>query len=239
MEQVFVVRRTDFFAGQWPQGFVPWHDDEARALTARFERLGFFLPRAEAEEDPSHKQLIPYCVLVRGGEVFCVHRTSAQGERRLHGKLSIGIGGHVNPPDLGPGPEPQGLLAAALRRELDEELAVPWDRLTEPPRLLGLLNDDGNPVGAVHAGLVYLLSIPVTKDATDTCIEVSVRETSAMHGGFGHLAEPTGLWQDRARFETWSRILLEAGVIGPMALSPPTGATRIGPESVREETSNG
>ena len=49
---------------------------------------------------------------------------------------------------------------AGLRREWAEELEAEW----EPEfRLVGLLNDDTNPVGAVHLGVVlplYLLAVP-------------------------------------------------------------------------------
>src|SRR6266481_4919147 len=47
-----------------------------------------FLPRAEAEEDPSFKQLIPYLVLRHAGRVFHYRRRGG-GESRLVRKRSI------------------------------------------------------------------------------------------------------------------------------------------------------
>lgn len=244
MELVFVVERADFFGGDWPQGFVPLADGDR--LLAEFARRGFFVPRAEAEQQPAWKQLIPYCVLRRGDSVLCVQRKTAQTENRLHGMWSIGLGGHVNPvpapvpaPGAGPGADPRDgdpeagrdprdrdpghrgpraapepSFLAALRQELDEELHHALGAGPEP-RFLGLLNDDATPVGQVHAGLVYRLDCRADPGAAVP----SVREISKMHGGFRSLAELADLWQDPARFESWSRILMQAGVAGAMAVT--------------------
>ena len=56
-------------------------------------------PRPEMEEDPSYRQIIPYVVLTRGDEVLVLRRLKKGGEKRLHGLLSIGVGGHINPVD--------------------------------------------------------------------------------------------------------------------------------------------
>jgi predicted NUDIX family phosphoesterase len=235
MEQVFAVRRADFFAGRWPQGFVALSADEGAELLARFEQQGFFAERPAAEENPAWKQLIPYCVLARAEQLFCVERQRTQGERRLHGLLSIGLGGHVNPED-GRG---EGLLYRALRRELDEELDIDWTRACGPAALLGLLNDDGNAVGQVHAGLVFRLDFPATEPGAPGCDPVSIRETTAMQGCFRHLVDSHGLWQDPARFESWSRILLEAGISGPKAASSSQRRQVDWSGSGREEPANG
>jgi predicted NUDIX family phosphoesterase len=234
MEQVFAVQRSDFFAGRWPQGFMATDGEQGEELLRRFEQQGFFAEREAAEENAAWKQLIPYCVLARPDELFCVERQRTQGERRLHGLLSIGLGGHVNPED---GHAP-GLLRRALRRELDEELAIDW-QYAGPPRLLGLLNDDSNPVGQVHAGLVFRLDFPATVPGERSCEPVAVRETTAMRGCFRHLVQSDGLWQDRARFESWSRILLEADFSGPKAASNSPGRQVDWSGSGREEPANG
>ena len=64
MERVFVVRRSDFFAGDWPQGFAPVGTpapgglQPIAALCAQMSTQGFFVDRTPAEEDPSLKQVI-------------------------------------------------------------------------------------------------------------------------------------------------------------------------------------
>src|SRR6266513_3266622 len=55
----------------------------------------FFLPRAQAEKDQSHKQIIPYALLTHGDKVLHYVRGKRAGEQRLVAKGSIGIGGHM------------------------------------------------------------------------------------------------------------------------------------------------
>ncbi len=202
MEQVLVVQRSDFFDGRWPQGFFPRL--EPRGFLTALTSNGFFVPLDHAENNSIWKQPIPYCVVTSGDRVFTVQRTRGQSEARLHGLYSIGLGGHVEPQDRG-----DPLFERALRRELDEELVIPdLDHLQL--LFLGLLNDDSNPVGRVHMGLVYGLDVG---DPTDQQKPVQVRESSKMTGGFRSLVGSQNLWQDRSRFETWSRILLKALVV--------------------------
>src|SRR4051794_13717810 len=54
----------------------------------------FFMPRARAETDPTHKQIIPYVLLACGDKVLHYVRGKKAGEQRLVAKGSIGIGGH-------------------------------------------------------------------------------------------------------------------------------------------------
>jgi predicted NUDIX family phosphoesterase len=178
-------------------------------MLAAFASAGFFVERPAAEQDPGSKQLIPYCVLRQPDRLFWVQRKPAAGETRLHGRLSIGLGGHVNPEeyDVVVGPD---LFRTALARELGEEL-VGTDGLE--PRFLGLLNDDQDEVGRVHAGLVHAIDLPAGRSPLP-----AVREISKMAGGWGSLAELDALWQDPARFESWSRILIQAGIPGGKAV---------------------
>lgn len=81
------------------------------ALRGAVAAHGAYLDRSAAEIDPSHKQLIPYVVVRDGPATFLMHRTNAGGDPRLHGRASIGVGGHLNPVDAG-----VDALMAGLRR---------------------------------------------------------------------------------------------------------------------------
>ncbi|MBK8100343.1 MAG: hypothetical protein IPK26_24870 [Planctomycetes bacterium] len=223
------MRRTDFFDGLWPQGWLALEPDEGADLLRRFAAGSHYRPRPDAEVDPSCKQLIPYCILRRGHDVLCVQRKKAQTENRLHGMLSIGLGGHINP-DCGTAAAGEPFFLAALWQELRQELVI--DEGVGSPRLIGLLNDDSNAVGQVHLGLVYLLEVPTRPPGVEN---VRVREISKMTGGFRSLVELQPLWQDPGRFESWSRLLLNAGVAGPIE----TRGQRKRPDNGREERNHG
>ncbi len=55
-----------------------------------------FRAREEAETNTKFKQVIPYVMVRHGDHYLLTQRTSKQQETRLHGKFSIGIGGHIN-----------------------------------------------------------------------------------------------------------------------------------------------
>jgi predicted NUDIX family phosphoesterase len=182
-----------------PRAMIPgglgWRGVRSTALApylALIAQAGSFRPRREVEDDPSWKQVIPYLALFDGPRIFLLRRTRAGGDARLHERYSIGIGGHVNPGDGDP--------LGGLRREWQEELAADFVPSFVP---LGLLNDDDDPVGAVHLGLVYR--------AEAAGRPVSVRETHKLEGRFATLAEVAQLSPD---LETWSSLLFAHLVAG-------------------------
>ena len=163
----------------------------------------FFMDRALAEEDPSHKQLIPYCIFRCGDRILNYTRGKSGGESRLHAKISVGVGGHVNPVDMDGGKTGPDAYHAAVTREIEEELLLPEEH---QHRIIALLNDDSNPVGQVHLGIVHLIELK--SDA------VSAREDALADLGFSELAELNGALFER--LETWSafcvRHLVESGI---------------------------
>jgi len=198
-EEILAVRRAHLFQGAWPQGFLP--SSEAREALECIERLSEVLPRDRAEADPEWKQPIPYCLVTSGDErVLCTRRKAAGSEARLHGLLSVGLGGHAHAVDRA---SDHRFFASALQRELREELHVPEPVLARA-QLLGLINDDSTPVGRVHVGIAYWL------DVGELWPSVTIRELSKLSGGFERLVGSDNLWQDPGRFESWSWILLEA-----------------------------
>lgn len=193
MEFVYVVKRYDLFERAFPHGFRrPWEVPLDEYL-ARIRERGFFVERRHAETDSSMKQLIPYCVLVRDGSVFLMRRKPKGGESRLFNLYSIGVGGHINPVD-----DEGDILAAGLRRELEEEVVVEgsWD--AEP---MGVINDESQDVGSVHFGLVYAIRPEG---------EVRIRETDQLEGRWVPRDELAGMVRERRdAFESWSALILD------------------------------
>jgi predicted NUDIX family phosphoesterase len=161
---------------------------------------GFFVERDYAERTPTLKQVIPYTVVARGSEVLLMRRLSGSGETRLRDKLSIGVGGHINPEDAPAGAGDRDPIAAATRREIDEELVLEG---TGDVRVLGILNDDSNPVGAVHVGWVQVLELEPGGEAR-------IREEDVLEGRFVSRDELLTLQARGANLETWSALLVES-----------------------------
>lgn len=187
MEQVLVVKREKiekFIAGR--NGLITENVPELLEII-RTEHE--YMPRPEAEERPDFKQIIPYVVLRRGDKVFVTRRLNKGGEARLHGKISIGVGGHINPVD-----EQGDMLMKGLWREIHEEV-----ELQNHGELCscGFINDDSNSVGSVHLGACFTL---------ETEGEVSVKETEKLEGLWMTLAE---LKANYDFMETWTQIALE------------------------------
>lgn len=200
-EHVLVVPRSLFDRAGAFQGFC---GDTAAYLPLLLDPVNTsWRPRAGVEEDPSFKQLIPYCVLAWRDSSGCRHffaytRGGGQSEARLRAKRSVGIGGHISSTDGEHGDDTS--YEAGMRRELAEEIAIEG---TWSSRCLGLINDDSNPVGSVHLGIVHLLELERP--------EVASRESELVECGFAPLES---LLADRERFETWSQIALDALAAG-------------------------
>lgn len=150
MEQVLVVARSLFDQLGAFQGFQP---DAGRYLTDLLNPVNnFFMDRPAAEDDPTHKQLIPYSLFHHAGRLLCYTRGGKGGEKRLHAKKSVGIGGHINPVDQTQAHLGEQTYNNGVEREIAEELRITG---SYQQRVIGLINDDSNEVGRVHLGVVH------------------------------------------------------------------------------------
>src|SRR5437899_10615123 len=93
-ENVLVVRRNLFEQLGSFQGLSFEPEKYLNLLLSRGNN--FFFPRAQAENDPAYKQIIPYVLLAFQDRVLHYVRGKKAGEQRLVAKGSIGIGGHMN-----------------------------------------------------------------------------------------------------------------------------------------------
>ena len=119
-----------------------------------------------------------------------MQRLKKGGEQRLHGLLSLGVGGHINPVDEAEG----SALTAGLRREVDEEVAWsapsrsrPWASSTTTATRWGA-------------------STSASSSAWRRRATVTVRETEKLSGSFMPIAALPAL---RDKMEGWSQIALE------------------------------
>jgi predicted NUDIX family phosphoesterase len=149
-----------------------------------------------AEINTDYKQPIPYALIKRGDEVFVYARLSGGGETRLHDKLSIGAGGHMNLEEANSFNE---VLMLNLERELEEELDI--QAKTKELKFIGLINDDENEVGRVHLGILAIIELPLDS-------EVTVRETEQLRG-FWSTVEELKQPETYKRLESWSQFAID------------------------------
>jgi predicted NUDIX family phosphoesterase len=187
-ELVYAVPRAQLLDPRHRE--IAWRgvlEAEAEPYLERMRLYGAFRPRGELEDDPTWKQVIPYLVVRDGARFLLMRRTRAGGDERLFERYSIGVGGHLNPGD--------GDVEGGLRREWAEEIAAGF---VPEFTFVGLLNDDEDPVGAVHLGFVY--------EADAAGRAVAIRETDKLNGEFRPAADVAAVAD---RMESWSRLLFE------------------------------
>jgi len=156
----------------------------------------FFLPRAQAEADPTHKQIIPYVLLAFEDKVLYYVRGKEAGEQRLIAKGSIGIGGHLNESDAGLFKLDEEHYNRVVEREVHEEIHL-LARFQN--RIVALLNDDTTDVGRVHLGIVHIFKLAEPK--------VEKRERMITKLAFFGKDE---LMARRESLESWSQICVDS-----------------------------
>lgn len=192
-EEVLVVKRALFDEIGAFEGFSA---ETERYLPAFLDPTNnFFLARDDAEDDPSHKQIIPYAIFRCGDRFLRYVRGAKSGEQRLASKASLGIGGHINSEDHASASLEKDTYMTGVEREIDEELNIEG---THTQSVIGLINDDSNEVGRVHLGVVHLFDLDSDQvtpgEANIETIEFLTKEE---------------LLADRDRLESWSQICLD------------------------------
>lgn len=146
-EEILVVSSNElknFLGGE--SGFIQIGEEEIKRF---IKEKGFFKERNKVEEDERYRQIIPYVIFMEDDKILLLKRTEKQAEKRLRGKYSIGVGGHIRKED---GENPWDAFLKGLKREFNEEIeAVLYEII-----YLGLINDLRTPVSRVHVGLLYL-----------------------------------------------------------------------------------
>lgn len=214
-ENILAIPRSTFDANGIFQGFLSL---EGRSDVGDYLGTGangetpsaIFIDRNVADGngkdsfgDPSFKQIIPYCVILCGPNVFTYTRSRSSAEDRLHDKLSIGIGGHVNDKD---DVEPFWSYLKGVIRELKEEIGLEVNHDAAQKTLHGLINNDEDEVGRLHLGLVHIINVTeqgaamILKNCEKTEID------SPRFVSINELGKNAGLY---TQLERWSQFVAE------------------------------
>jgi len=194
-KEVFVIPRSKLIDA----GLLPAEDTEGKAFYTRINSLGDLrrlvdvantsgeygklYGKANVETNPSLQQVIMYGYGQRGDGRFLLYQRAGGNnykEKRLAGKVSVGIGGHMEQADIN--------LAQSLYRELDEEAQVfidnePVSFTSDQGKLnlplmkkylrispIGFIKDERDAVGKVHFGVVCRI-VPKAENI-DICIRI-------------------------------------------------------------------
>ncbi|MDE5757776.1 MAG: hypothetical protein K2H85_04100 [Allobaculum sp.] len=151
-----------------------------------------FIARDIAETDESYKQIVSYCLITNGDNLFITQRTTKQTEKRLHNCYSFGIGGHISFVDT----KDSNIVITGMLRELFEEVDIQCPYTYE---FLGIINDNSSEVNSVHTGVCFLVKLE-----KKMC---TVKETEKMCGFWIKKSE-TEQYMDG--LEYWSKILINS-----------------------------
>ena len=153
------------------------------------------------ENDPAWQQIGVFALIVQGPKFFVYVRggkDSSAKDMRLHGKLSIGVGGHVD--------EGDGHPMVSLYRELGEELYFTLNGEVIPvprnARIVGIIKDSTNDVGKVHTGLACVLEL----ENPDIAVRINQTDNEIKFGYMVDLEKFSEL-KKKHPIESWAELV--------------------------------
>lgn len=162
------------------------HDQK---IWTKYDNLGLYIPRYEAEYNLAFQQIIPYFLVTNLDESKFYVGKRIQGDSRLVDKLSLGFGGHINECD-----GTREAVFKALIREMNEELNI------EPHsafQFIGYMRDLASETSE-HFGLVFIVKVNEE--------DVSIKETDNLEGVWMTKQE---MYDSYGKFENWAKYLLD------------------------------
>jgi predicted NUDIX family phosphoesterase len=188
-EQILVVKSDVLFENGIWQGLKTENSDYYVDLiknNLEFKRRG------DVENDNSFQQIIPYIVFSFENKFFAYKYIKNAGETRLiNNNYQLGVGGHINKEDIKDGKD---VLEEGMMREWEEEVNFKGNLISK--NLVGIINDDSNPVEEVHLGLVFHF----VGDNSN----IQIKETDKMEGGL-FLKEEL----EKINHSPWMKIVFE------------------------------
>lgn len=160
-------------------------------------------PRPILEDYLEGRQVLPYVVIKKDGKFLRYRRAVSGGENRLHGKISIGIGGHIDIEDAVLIPKVGAIdlmmtMHQSAIREIYEEIGIRVK--PEDLNFVAIIRCNDTPVDAVHVAMVAICDIShivignlTFEDTVDDVFFATKEEIVA----------------DPVEKETWSNLVLE------------------------------
>jgi len=157
METILCIKENIISYYIKDQGFISANVIDYKSLLS-YENI-WFGPRNILENDFSFRQIIPYIIIKKNNLIAAYYRGSKGGEKRLHGRLSIGFGGHISIADLIIQENTinvnQTIENSAIR-EIREEIK---NINVIKKSLVGFIKNNEEDVSKVHFGVVEIWDI--------------------------------------------------------------------------------
>ena len=151
--EILVVPTHKVYENHTFEGFI--HAKEADLEQIILEHFEYKV-RWDMEVDPSYQQPIPYAIIVnpQSNKVIAYQRWSSEStswEQRLYGKRSLWVGGHIELEEK----NAENPMHVTVVKEIKEEI---WLTDIQEVTVLWYINDNSDPVGEVHLGILYLIT---------------------------------------------------------------------------------
>lgn len=163
-------------------------------------------------EYPPYVQIIPYILFRYNGKYLRYLRPDKGNEARLHGKISIGIGGHIDFIDVEAAQDGSidlpMTLAVNAQRESKEEIGL--DLPLDGFRWVATIYSNATEVDTVHLGVVGIIDI-----SKEQAKSVKINDEISDHS-FETLAEIISEVEadETKSLETWTRLIIESNPLG-------------------------
>lgn len=166
VHDAFLAHRYNMVQGVYSVSLEEMSKDSAPFLVTACREL--------LETDPKYRQILPYLMLIKpsaeGGALFFAYRRcKGIGENRLLGKVSVGLGGHVDFKDVICDDSSvvqleETCMQAVIREAAEEVRFVTASGTPAQPELkvgsYGAIYDSSDEVGRVHVGILLSGFLP-------------------------------------------------------------------------------
>lgn len=150
-----MIKKENLFKDDCFEGFAPKEQNDF--LSRILNSFEYKERNDELEKNFAFKQPIPYVWIInpQSKKVFAYRRAAHKGytEKRLWGKWSCGIGGHI---DKATEEFSENPIEDAMMREMQEEVVM---SSYPDPTIIGYLNVGDTEVDKVHFGVVAVAEV--------------------------------------------------------------------------------
>ena len=199
-KEIMVVHRDALFLNDMFHGFKRYDEKD---YESRILKNFTYMRRGDVEENPEYKQPIAYCAIINPSlkKVFAFQRSKKDKnyvEKRLQGKWSWGVGGHIDKEDNFDGSP----IKNSMEREIEEEIEfVDGKIINSYPLGYIYLGKGIDMVNDVHFGILYAIE-------TDATI-INPRDTEMSEGKLRNISELNDICSSsKLSVEDWSKTAL-------------------------------